>query len=213
MLMRTILHCGAAMSCTTWIELLFCLAMLPTVALADAGAVRVSQRLGNRQITVFTDPTPLRAGPIDVSVLVQDAATGEAVLEDSIDVDVTPRGLSSAIARFRATSGAASNKLFQAANFELRAMGWLEFTVSVQGPKGNAKIRFEALAGEPLPPWQMLWPWFCWPFSVIGFFVVLQLLRPSARPASRESLAAPVARKWRSTARGSPSPSMTRLEN
>jgi len=37
----------------------------------DAGAVRVSQRHGNRQITVFTDPTPLRAGPVDVSILVQ----------------------------------------------------------------------------------------------------------------------------------------------
>src|ERR1700722_11633569 len=103
-----------------------CLVMRPSVAFADAGAVRVSERHGNRLITVFTDPTPLRAGPVDVSILVQDAASGETVLEDKIDIAVAPRGFSSATARHHATSDAASNKLFQAANFDLPNAGWWE---------------------------------------------------------------------------------------
>jgi hypothetical protein len=172
MLNRIILQSGAAIARIIWIDVLVCLAMLPAVALADAGAVRVSQRNGNRQITVFTDPTPLRAGPVDVSVLVQDIATGRAVLEDAIDIEVAPRGLSFATARYRASSADASNKLFQAANFELRHTGWLDFTVDVRGAQDTAHIYFEAEAGEPLPPWQALWPWYCWPFLVIALFAV-----------------------------------------
>ena len=45
--------------------------------LADGGTVRLSERQGNYRITVFTSPTPLRAGPIDLSVFVQDVTTGE----------------------------------------------------------------------------------------------------------------------------------------
>ncbi len=47
-----------------------------SLARADGGAVRLRQRSGGYQIAVFTEPTPLRAGPVDVSVLVQDAETG-----------------------------------------------------------------------------------------------------------------------------------------
>ena len=52
-----------------------------SVARADGGVVRLRQRAGGYQIAVFTSPTPIRAGPVDVSVLVQDAATEECVPE------------------------------------------------------------------------------------------------------------------------------------
>src|SRR5690348_1468883 len=83
---------------------LICLAIFPTIALADGGAVRVSQRHGNRQITVFTESTPLRVGPVDVSILVQDTATGAAILGDAIDIEVAPLGHSSVAAKYRATN-------------------------------------------------------------------------------------------------------------
>ncbi len=44
-----------------------------SVAWADGGAVRFLERRGDRLVTVFTSPTPLRAGPVDVSVLLQRA--------------------------------------------------------------------------------------------------------------------------------------------
>ena len=46
-------------------------------ARGDGGTVRLSRCEGGYRITVFTAPTPFRAGPVDISVLVQDAATGE----------------------------------------------------------------------------------------------------------------------------------------
>src|SRR3954466_8251867 len=69
------------------LALLSCLIFHPSsLARADGGAVRLRQRAGGYQIAVFTSPTPFRAGPVDVSVLVQDAATGECVPEAQVTV-------------------------------------------------------------------------------------------------------------------------------
>jgi hypothetical protein len=50
------------------------------VALADGGRVVVVERQGDYRISVFTSPEPLRAGPIDISVLLQDAETGQPIV-------------------------------------------------------------------------------------------------------------------------------------
>src|SRR5438094_524539 len=89
----------------------------PGHARADGGMVRLSQRQGGYQITVFTAPTPFRAGPVDVSVLVQDAATGEALPQAQVTVWVAPRGRRGAAVSYAATSEAATNKLLHAALF------------------------------------------------------------------------------------------------
>ena len=47
--------------------------------------MRLSERAGGYRVTVFTDPTPLRAGPVDVSVFVQDADTGEPAAGVRVD--------------------------------------------------------------------------------------------------------------------------------
>lgn len=144
---------------------------------ADAGAVRASERRGNRQITVFTDPTPLRAGPVDVSVLVQDSQTGLVTVSDTSHVTIAPRGESGPGIRRLATSENASNKLFQAAHLEVPSAGWWQFTVEVMGPgkvQTPERIVIEVEAAEPLPPWQSMWMWFCWPFAAIVVFAVFR---------------------------------------
>jgi hypothetical protein len=149
------------------------LAILPAVASADAGAVRASKRDDKCQLTVFTDPTPLRAGPVDVSVFVQDTDTGQAILDSLIDIEVAPRGRSSEKIRLTATSAAASNKLFQAANFNLPHAGWWAFKVVVRHPTNTVDLHFELEAGDSLPTWRSLWLWFCWPFFVVAVFALI----------------------------------------
>src|SRR5262245_4003621 len=87
-----------------------------TSVLADGGTLRVSRVAGPWRVSVFTSPTPLRAGTIDLSVLVQDAKTGQVRLgvpvrvwarQDDRDVEAV------------ATHGQATNKLLQAAHLEL----------------------------------------------------------------------------------------------
>lgn len=153
------------------------IAIFPAVVHADAGAVRASKRDDKCQVTVFTDPTPLRAGAIDVSVFVQDAGTGQAILDRLIDIEVAPRRRSSEKIHLTATSAVASNKLFQAANFNLPHAGWWAFTVVVRRPTGSIDLHFDLEAGDSLPTWRSLWLWFCWPFFVIGLFALARLSR------------------------------------
>src|SRR5262249_47301259 len=61
------------------------------IASADGGRVVLSQRQDNYQITVFVAPDPLRAGPVDISLMLQDTASGQPIAEAQIDVSLTPR--------------------------------------------------------------------------------------------------------------------------
>src|SRR5262249_9067480 len=133
-----------------------------SLARADGGAVRLRERAGNYQITVFTSPTPFRAGPVDVSVLVQDAATGECAPEARGTVRLTARETGQVL-ETPATSEAATNKLFHAAVFQLPEPGWWDVEVAVEGRYGPACVRFEVDAAEPPPRWLEMWPWFGWP--------------------------------------------------
>ena len=62
----------------------------PTIARGDGGTVRLSEQRGGYQITAFTSPTPFRAGPVDISVFVQDTTSGEPVNDVRIVVRVAP---------------------------------------------------------------------------------------------------------------------------
>src|SRR5262245_18803978 len=82
----------------TFVAILACALalLLPNVALADGGILRLSQRCGAWQVSVFTSPAVPSVGPIDISTLVQDASTGR--IRDNVPVTVrlqsiAPQGL------------------------------------------------------------------------------------------------------------------------
>jgi hypothetical protein len=154
--------------------LLCCCLLRPCAVKADGGTVRLSQRQGDYRITVFTEPTPFRAGPVDVSVLVQDATTGQPHSRAHVTVRAAPRGRPSEAVLHIATREAATNKLFRAALFDLPESGWWEFEVAVEGDHGAAKVCFDLEAAEAAPPWQSLWPWLGWPVLAILLFLVHQ---------------------------------------
>jgi hypothetical protein len=134
--------------------------------------VRLSERKGGYQITVFTSPTPLRAGPVDISVFVRDAVTDEPIAECDIVVRATPRGFPDDAIQQPATTAAATNKLFQAAVFDLPASGWWDVAVRIDGPREPVEVSFEMEADEPLPRvWEMA-PWIVWPIGAILLFLV-----------------------------------------
>jgi len=180
----------------------------PCHARADGGTVRLSQRAGGYQITVFTAPTPLRAGPVDVSVLVQDAATGQVLPEAQVTIWVAPSGRGSAAVAYPATAEAATNKLLRSALFELPEVGPWDLEVVVEGPLGPARVRCEVEAAEPLPRWLSLWPWLTWPVLVIVLFGVHLLLvrRAGADRHSTPQIKAPdrSSQPGRRAAMGSP---------
>ena len=160
--------------------ILLVLALRPGAARGDGGAVRLAQQAGPYRVTVFTAPTPLRAGPVDVSVFVQDGA-GAALSDVTVRVTLTRGGET---LEARATHEAATNKLFQAAAFDLPAPGRWRVAVAVEGPRGRAECACEVEAEAPPPRWVELWPWFAWPAVPVVLFVLHQVL---ARQRKRHS--------------------------
>jgi hypothetical protein len=152
-----------------------CVAFFPATVVADGGSVRAYEQVGNYTIAVFTSPTPFRAGPVDISVLVQDAATGEALPAARVNLCLTARG-SGEVLEVAATAEAATNKLFRAAVFTLPEPGWWDVAIAIEGPHGPARVEFAMPAEEPLPRWLTLWPWFCWPALAVLLFGIHQAL-------------------------------------
>jgi hypothetical protein len=149
---------------------------LPSLSMADGGAVRLLERKGSYQIAVFTAPTPLSAGPVDVSVLVQNADTLEPISEVEIAIKATQRGEHGATISHPATIEAATNKLFHAAIFDLSEAGWWELEVSIIGSLGATHARVDLEVAEAPPPYLALWPWVTWPILPILLFSAHQFL-------------------------------------
>lgn len=159
---------------------------------ADGGQIRVSRHDGDYVVTVFTSPTPLRAGPIDVSVLVQNANTGTALADASVTVSLASSDPLFPPIRTVATNAAATNKLLQAAVVELPAAGVWQVDVECALPdKSPCTILFSMDAAEPLPAWLSVWPWFSWPVVVVLLFALHRWLvarrQVVVRPNHRQS--------------------------
>jgi hypothetical protein len=135
----------------------------------------MSGKKGGFLITVFTAPAPFRAGPVDISVLVQDALTGEPMPLTRVTVRMTKPG--PLALEYPATREAATNKLLHAAQFELPEPGRWQLEVQVEGVHGLAVIGGELEAAAPLPRWrELLWPWIAWPALAIALFGIRQAL-------------------------------------
>lgn len=158
------------------------------LALADGGQVRLMEQRGDYQLTVFTSPSPLRSGPVDVSVLVQDAKTGATIHDADVTVELTSPDRSPPLLRAAATTAAATNKLLRAALFELPTPGRWDVRVECATTRNRSPVavEFAMEAGPPLPQWLSVWPWFSWPILAVLLFVVHRRLvaqRTSSRAA------------------------------
>ena len=62
--------------------------MIKTEAIADLGTVRDSKVIEGYECTLFSAPEPFRAGPVDISVMVVNNKTGQALVDCQIDVSL-----------------------------------------------------------------------------------------------------------------------------
>ena len=153
---------------------LLCLGIGCTSARADGGTVRLSEKKDGYRITVFSAPSPFRAGPVDISVLVQDAVTGAPLPQARVIVCMTKIGQPAL--EYPATQEVATNKLLHAAQLELPAPGLWQLEVRVEGLHGSAVLACEVEALERLPRWHSLWLWITWPALAIALFCIHELL-------------------------------------
>jgi hypothetical protein len=154
------------------------------VASADGGRVVLVERMADYQISVFTSPEPLRAGPVDISVLLQDSATGRPITGAQVNASLTPSGGRGRPIFAVATTDGATNKLLYAALVELPDPGSWDVEITCLADHGPAEVRFTIDADQQSTRWLNVWPWFTWPAGVVLLFGVHRMLVSRRETAS-----------------------------
>jgi hypothetical protein len=150
------------------------LLLSPAMICADGGTLRFSKECNGYRITLFTSPTSVRAGEVDFSVLVQSAQSEMPLLDLPVTIHVYPQSDPQRRSGGRATTDAATNKLFQALQLELSQPGGWHVAVVVESPKGPMQVETDIEVGPPLPSWVDLGMWIGWPAAAILLFVIHQ---------------------------------------
>lgn len=169
-----------------WLLLL----LVPQVAFADGGAILARQTVNDLDVTIFAAPLPLRAGPVDVSVLVQDAKTAKPILDGRVEIAWSPSASSSpawmppccsmdqATDRIPATRAHSQNKLIYSAIVPIKSSGPSEFIVRVNVGDREALLSTDVTVGPPRSPMLAYWPWLALPpFAIAGFSLHQRLSR------------------------------------
>lgn len=118
--------------------------LAPSAIDTDGNVVRVQELSGPFRITVLTEPDPLRAGPCDVSVLVQNRDTGEPILDAPVTLAIDqPDFANDPAVVMPATSASSSLKLLESGTVNLPHVGKWYLRVSVR--RGSSKGELQGI--------------------------------------------------------------------
>jgi hypothetical protein len=145
---------------------------------AHGGRVQLHQAAGPFVVTVFTTPTPLQAGPVDVSVLVQDRGDGQPVLDGEVDVWLWRED--GRTVGGRATRAVAQPQLLYSTVVHVPEAGQWALEVTVTQGQHSARVRGQVLAASPRPCVLAYWRSLSLPPVVATLFAVHQWLQRRA---------------------------------
>lgn len=174
-----------------WSLILSFISCLAT-ARADGGVILTRQTVNGLDLTIFASPVPLRAGPVDISVLIQDAESGAPVLDGSVEVawsSVAPSSpewlppccsMNTATDKIAATLAHSQNKLLYSAIVPIRSSGTSELVIRAGAGSREALLSCPIEAGPPAPPTAAYWPWLALPpLCIAGFCLHQRISRRS----------------------------------
>ncbi|MBV8099324.1 MAG: hypothetical protein JOZ31_09215 [Verrucomicrobia bacterium] len=158
-------------------------------AFADGGSVQLHSVSGPFEITLFAEPPLPRAGQIDFSVLIQEAKSGEPVMDAAVTLALTPVKVHqnvqpawyppscavSAPANLAAVPllhSGASNRLLYGALVEIPSAGVWHVRTEVQRSDEHALVEGTVDVADPFPPIASYWPLFLFPVIAVGLYVL-----------------------------------------
>jgi hypothetical protein len=154
--------------------------------LADGGKVEFQRKAGAFNITLFSTPSPVRVGRTDFSVMVQNVASSQVILDADVRLHFVQRGANS-IAEVSAPArhDKATNKLLYAAAVDLNSTGKWRVEITVQTARDSALVTGDLDVLPPEPPLLAHWPYFL-ALPVVAFlFVLNQRLKRRRRAVNR----------------------------
>src|SRR5215469_11360200 len=161
---------------------------------ADGGSVQLHSVSGPFDITLFAEPPLPRAGQIDFSVLIQDAKSGEPVMDAVVTLALMPVKVHqnaqpawyppscvvSAPANLAAVPllhSGASNRLLYGATLEIPSAGVWHVRTEVQRGGEHAFVEGSVDIADPLPPVASYWPLFLFPVVAVGLYVLRERIQ------------------------------------
>ncbi len=151
------------------------------LVLADGGTLVLRRQAGPLVISVFSSPQPLRVGPADLSVMVQQLSNQSTVLDAGVNLHLTQSGAQVLEVFAPAKHENATNKLLYAARMHLPSAGSWRLVAMVHSSKGNAEVTGQLTVLGPQPPLVAYWPYFAVVPLLVILFAVNQILKNRRR--------------------------------
>ena len=144
-------------------------------AQADGGTVQFTKSAGPFAITVFTTPSPLRAGPVDISLLIQSSDNQPPLLDCFAEVQLLKQGEASMSSE--ATHEAAQNKVFYAAQVNIPESGVWDIEVNIRRGNDSATVSGAITVARSNPVLLVYWRSLAIPPIFVSLFALNQWLK------------------------------------
>jgi hypothetical protein len=149
-------------------------------AFGDGGTILLHQDAGAFTITLFAAPQPLRVGAAELSVMVQDKASGDVLLDPAIDLTLTPEVANATPRTIRLVRGHTGNRLLQVVSVDFSEPGQWRLALQVQRGNDVAHLATECAVEPNRSRVRLVWFYVLLPVGIILLFVIHQALKYQA---------------------------------
>src|SRR6266850_8465610 len=158
--------------------ILICVPPLVRVARADGGVVMCQRTSAPFTITLFSTETPLRPGPADLSVLLEQPDGRSPILDAQVFMELEHEA--GMIIRAEATRSQARNKLLYCSLINLPAAGHWKIRLHISRSNTRAEMLSDLVVAAPQPVFLSHWELIAVPPIIITLFILNQWLRRRA---------------------------------
>jgi len=148
---------------------------LVQIARADGGIVIFQRASPPFTITLFSTEMPLKPGPADLSVLLEQPDGHTPILDAQVFMELQHEA--GMIIRAEATRSQARNKLLYCSLINLPKSGQWKMKLHVRRGDDNADVIGDLVVAPPQPVFLSHWELIAVPPIIIGLFITNQCLR------------------------------------
>lgn len=157
------------------------LAGAAVAAHADGGRLQMRQAAGPFVVSLFTTPESLAVGPADLSVMVEEQASGEVLLDADVVVELTSEDAGSPPVTAHLSHAHATNRLLQDAVVQLPHAGRWHAVLHVRDAGREASVSTDLTVANYSARRGTVWFFAILPICVVALFAWVQVAKQRAR--------------------------------
>jgi hypothetical protein len=151
------------------------ISMVTSSVRADGGTVLWQRTTGPFEVTFFTAQMPLRRGPVDLSVMLEEAGETRPIVDARVFIQLENEA--GKTVRVEATHGQARNKLMYCSLINLPEAGHWKMKLVIEHGDERAEVLDHLMVANPQPMLIAYWKLMAFPLIMIVLFIINQWLR------------------------------------